>query len=359
MNIKTRKTVFPVICFVIALVMMLSLAACDDENAGGTGRAEDASESEVLAVAEGQDITRKQVDDVCSFMAMTYGMSMDTMSESDRTMLSNQMLIYLSDNVIIKNYIDESDKEAAEKAKSSAEEQLEMIKSQSPEMEEQLSSAGITDDTVKAYLEGQYYQGVLYEKVSEEQPATDEEAQTYYDEHKAEFVTPESIGLSHILMGDAELKDEDRTSIEAIRQRALDGEDFAELAKEYSVDTGSAQNGGDLGAVTRGMMVEPFEEAGFKLKKDEISDVFETQYGFHIIKATTDLTPEEQMSFEAARAEIDNLILQEHFYAEIDKLKKEHPVTYNVEVDPATGEPPTTVQEESGAGTDESGAAAE
>jgi parvulin-like peptidyl-prolyl isomerase len=341
---KKRKSVFVALCFVIALVMSVSLTACDDETAGGTGRAGSGGENEVLAVAENQDITRKQVDDVCAFMAMSYGMSMDTMSESDRTMLSNQMLIYLADNVIIKNYVDGFDKEAAEQAKSSSEQQLEMIMAQSSDMEEALSSAGISIDTVTAYLESQYYQGVLYEKVSAEQPVTDEEAQKYYDENKAKFVTPESIGLSHILIMDEALTDENRTSIEAIRQRALGGEDFAELAKQYSAD-GSAASGGALGIVPRGQMVTPFEEAGFKLKKGEISDVVETQYGFHIIKADTDLIPEQQQSFESVRAQIDSTIASDHFYAEVDKLKKEHPVKYNVEVDPATGEPPTTVPE--------------
>jgi foldase protein PrsA len=182
---------------------------------------------------------------------------------------------------------------------------------------------------------------VLYEKVSQEQPVTDAEAQAYYDEHKADFVTPESIELSHILVGDSELKAEDRTSIEAIRQRALDGEDFAELAKTYSIDTSNAASGGALGVVMKGDMVAPFEEAGFKLKKGDISEVVETQFGFHIIKADSDLVPEQQQSLESSRKKIDELIEQQHFTAEIERLKAEHPVKYNVEVDPGTGEPPT------------------
>jgi parvulin-like peptidyl-prolyl isomerase len=331
--------------------MAISLGACEDENAGGTGRVDKAGgESDVVAVAEGEDVTRQQVDDLCAFMAFSYSMTLDSMSESERETLFNQMLIYIADNIIIRNYVNESDTTAAENAGTSVEQQLEMIKSQNAELDQQLSAAGITDDTVKSYIETQYYQGIFYDKVTAEYPVTDAEAQAYYDEHKAEFVTPESIGLSHILIMDEELTDGNRTTIEAIRQRALDGEDFAELAQQYSDDTGSAESGGDLGTVTRGMMVAPFEEAGFQLKKDEISDIVESDYGFHVIKANTDLVPEEQMSFEAARPQIDSVLSQERFYEEMDKLKAEHPVTYNVEVDPATGEPPTTVPETTDSG---------
>ncbi|MDR1495901.1 MAG: peptidylprolyl isomerase [Clostridiales Family XIII bacterium] len=347
-----KKSVFTAVCVALAFVMVFSFAACEDENAGGSGRVSTGGDNEVLAVADGQDITRQQVDDLCSFMAMTYGMSMDDLDEANKTMLFNQMLIYVADNIIVKNYINESDEAAAEQAKESVDQQLEMFKTQSPDLEEQLSGAGITDDTVKTYLETQYYQSVLYEKVLQDQPVTDEEAQTYYDENKADFVTPESIGLSHILVSDAELTDAGRTSIEAIRQRVLDDEDFAELAKEFS-DDGSAENGGDLGSVTRGMMVTPFEEAGFKLKKGEISDIVETEFGFHIIKANTDVIPEQQMTLESARENIDGIIAQQHFSAEIERLKAEHPVKYNVEVDPETGEPSTALPETTDSGVTE------
>jgi len=78
---------------------------------------------------------------------------------------------------------------------------------------------------------------------------------------------------------------------EVLRQRLLDikkrvekGEDFATLAKEFSEDVGSGQNGGDLGFAKRGAMVAPFEGAALKLKPNEMSDVVESEFGFHLIK---------------------------------------------------------------------------
>jgi peptidyl-prolyl cis-trans isomerase SurA len=79
-------------------------------------------------------------------------------------------------------------------------------------------------------------------------------------------------------------KAQTREQLNKIRDRILAGEDFAVLAKEYSEDPGSAKEGGSLGWAKRGMMVPEFEANAFKLKPNEISRVFETEYGFHFMQ---------------------------------------------------------------------------
>jgi peptidyl-prolyl cis-trans isomerase C len=70
-----------------------------------------------------------------------------------------------------------------------------------------------------------------------------------------------------------------------ILERLRNGESFANLAREFSIDKGSAKRGGDLGVFGRGMMVKPFEEAAFKLKKGEMTqEPVKTEFGYHIIK---------------------------------------------------------------------------
>lgn len=104
---------------------------------------------------------------------------------------------------------------------------------------------------------------------------------------------PEKVHAAHILLmyqgsaGASEeitrTREEAYQDIQKLLERVKAGEDFAALAKEYS-NCPSGKNGGDLGEFSQGDMVKPFEDAAFGLKKGKVSDIVETQYGFHIIK---------------------------------------------------------------------------
>ena len=84
-------------------------------------------------------------------------------------------------------------------------------------------------------------------------------------------------------------------------------QEFAKLAKENSNDPGSAERGGDLGFFNKGMMVKPFEDAAFKLKQGELSDLVPSDYGFHIIKVTA-IKPASTKSLDEVKGEIANEI---------------------------------------------------
>ena len=122
---------------------------------------------------------------------------------------------------------------------------------------------------------------------------TDEAIKQYYDDHARDF---EEVRVRHILVSNDPAKDgasanktpemkksEARQKAEMILNRVRGGEDFAKLVKEYSDDPGSKDNGGEY-KFSRGVMVAEFENASFKLKPGEISDLVETVFGFHIIK---------------------------------------------------------------------------
>ena len=117
---------------------------------------------------------------------------------------------------------------------------------------------------------------------------SDEQVKEYYEQNKDRFTTPEKVEASHILIKTDE--DADEAAIEAARKEALavyekaaKGEDFSELAKEFSQGP-SGPNGGYLGSFERKSMVKPFGDAAFAMKAGEISKPVKTQFGWHVIK---------------------------------------------------------------------------
>ncbi|MGD9945287.1 MAG: SurA N-terminal domain-containing protein [Burkholderiaceae bacterium] len=141
---------------------------------------------------------------------------------------------------------------------------------------------------------------------------TAEDVQHYYEQNKSRYATREQRRASHILVNAAESasqadKDAARAKAEALLKQLRDGADFAALAKAQSQDPGSAADGGDLGFFTPDMMVKPFSDAAFALKKGEISDVVQSEFGFHIIQLT-DLREGNVRPLEAVRGEIEEEI---------------------------------------------------
>ncbi|MAH31811.1 MAG: peptidylprolyl isomerase [Marinobacter sp.] len=119
-------------------------------------------------------------------------------------------------------------------------------------------------------------QGALAESIE----VSEDEVRAYYEERAEEYAREERRA-AHILV---EAGDEGQATLATIQQRLEDGESFAVLAEEYSVDTVSAQEGGDLGFAGRGVYDEAFEDALFGLEEGEVSGPVETSFGLHLIK---------------------------------------------------------------------------
>ena len=133
---------------------------------------------------------------------------------------------------------------------------------------------------------------------------------TYYEQNAGRLSGQEERRASHILINAPKTASaEDRKKARAKAEEVLGSarrspDSFADLARKNSQDTGSAPNGGDLDFFARGAMVKPFEEAVFAMKKGDISDIVETEFGYHIIRLT-DIKVPKTRSFEDMRAQLE------------------------------------------------------
>lgn len=162
-----------------------------------------------------------------------------------------------------------------------------------------LTYVGYSLDDIKNNIET----SIKYEKILEPYiEITEKEMKEYFETNKALFNQTEQVKARHILVETKEQADE-------VKSKLNNGEDFAELAKEYSKD-GSSEKGGDLGYFGRGEMVSPFEEAAFSMEVNEISEPVESQWGFHIIKVE-DYKEAKEAVYEDYVEEVRNAIFQE------------------------------------------------
>lgn len=157
---------------------------------------------------------------------------------------------------------------------------------------------------------------------------TDEEINSIYSAEK-------TASVRHILLLTQGKSEEEKPAIrkkmETILSRAKSGEDFASLAKEYTEDPGSKENGGLYENFGRGTMVKPFEEAAFSVPVGEISDIVETEYGFHILKVEDrkkETRPLDEVRTELT-AQIKNGKLNEKFLTYMNDLRQQKNLTVN------------------------------
>jgi len=253
--------------------------------------------------------------------------------------ISDSMLPKVRDD-ILNNLIERellyqtSQKEGIDVDAQAVADQLATIKKRFPndgEFDKALSQMHLSESDVKSQIKRDMsIRELINKQVTQKIAVTDEETKSYYDNNPNLFKQPEQIKASHILIkveADASeaQKAEARKEIEKIQQKLKNGEDFATLAKEFSQGPSNV-NGGDLGYFKRGQMVKPFEDAAFAAKTNEVSDIVETQFGYHLI-LVVDKKPEQTMAYDEIKDRLGQHLKQKEVEKEaglyIEKLKKD------------------------------------
>jgi parvulin-like peptidyl-prolyl isomerase len=184
--------------------------------------------------------------------------------------------------------------------------------------EQTIKAQGLTKDTAREEVKAQLISEELYKKVTGDVKVSDKDIKDYYDANKSIYVQKESRDVRHILVTKKALADQ-------LYSQLKGGGNFAKLAKKYSKDPGSAQNGGKL-TITRGQTVKEFDKTAFALKTGQLSPPIHTQYGYHIIQALSDIRPAKTTSLDKVKSSIRQQLEQQKKQDEmtkwVDDLKK-------------------------------------
>ena len=216
---------------------------------------------------------------------------------------------------------------------------LAQIRSQFPDaqsFDRALAQNGFTLDTLRQELRQGVLIGKLRDEVTSAATVSLADAQTYYDQHRDQFTQPAEVEASHILV-------KTKKEAEAIEAKLKGGANFASLARQYSIDSGSKAQGGDLGFFPRGRMVPAFEAAAFALKPGEISSPVKTQFGYHIIKGGPH-KPAHTAAFGAVREQIVSQLLNQRkdaaFQAWAQQQQQQAHVVIRTQFEPILVAPP-------------------
>lgn len=205
-----------------------------------------------------------------------------------------------------------------------------------------------TPTTLKSKIEKQLLEDEFIRKeIAPKVKVDDSKAEAYYNENKKFFMKPEMYEVNHIFVSAIDTAKEGKTDtpetqekakrlmnivdqearekINSVQQKLKKGENFADLAKKFSDDEVSKNNGGSLGTLPKENIIPEIADAMVKLKVGETSDVVKSQYGYHIIKLTAK-TPAQMAPFAEVKSDILNFLMKKEIGGKkksyIDQLKK-------------------------------------
>jgi parvulin-like peptidyl-prolyl isomerase len=169
--------------------------------------------------------------------------------------------------------------------------------------EQQLKQQGLSEAQVRSDIRAQLLQEGILKKVTAQVKVSERQIEAHYAKNKAQYGTPESREIRHILVSS-------KRQADRLYAQLQGGGDFAALARRHSKDPGSKAQGGKL-TVSRGQTVEPFDKTAFLLPKDSISRPVKTQYGYHIIQPLSQVRAAKTTPLKDVKESIEATLLQE------------------------------------------------
>lgn len=321
---------------VVAALLVLGLAFAS------TG----CSSKNIAARVNGEAITMDQLDEQVEQLKKQYPQMFEGADGEGRLIDFKQRLL---DNLINQKLVEQASKERKiEVSDTDVKQQVEQLKAGFKDEEQftqALESAGMDVGSLENQIREQLLTQKLIESLADDESVTDADIEEYYEKNQAQFQQKEAKRASHIL-----LKPEDKDKAESVLKQVKDGGDFNSLAKANSIDTATAENGGDLGWPSTPYVPE-FQSALDTLKVGQTSELVQSPYGWHIIRVT-DEREGSQQTLEEVTDQVKQIIVQQRradaYQKFVDELRANATIEILIEElktttapAPAEGEPST------------------
>jgi len=331
MRSKVRRW-FRVFAIVLPLVWVASTARLEEKQPSGGE----------VAVVNGSSITQEDLDDEMSRVRRMFLAKGTPLKESQLSEIRKEVLESLINRELL---YQESQKKGIEVDEAAVDGQLSTLKkrfSSEAEFKKALSEINLSEAAVRSQIRREMaVQQLIKDQFAGDVAISDKESKTYYASHPDLFRQPEEVRASHILIkvdpqADESGRAEARREIEKIQEKVKRGEDFGDLARQFSQGPSNTR-GGDLNYFRRGQMVKPFEDVAFALAPGEVSDIVETRFGYHLIKVT-DKKPETMIAYDDIKKKLNEYLkqgrIQEETRLYVRRLKEKAEVKRYLGVEP-------------------------
>ena len=337
----------PLLTRLIAVLAALALGLA----AVGCGGGDDESESsdvpaDAIAVVGDREIPKSEYDRLLSQAQATYEAREQEFPEAGTPEFAQLR------NALVRSLVEQAQFEiAAEElgvtvSDADLEKRLDELKEQffggdQQAYEKELENQGLTEEQVLKDLRARMISEKVFEDVTSEVQVADEDVQAYFEENEAQFEQPASRDVRHIVV-------ESKAKADQIHRQLENGGNFAKLAKQFSTDTGSKDQGGKLTA-QQGASVAPFDKVAFNLDTGELSQPVKTQFGWHIIEAVGDVVPASTQELSEVEEQISTTLLEEKKNQRISQWVEELQARFADQISYAPGfEPPPEAETTSG-----------
>jgi len=297
-------------CFIFSAAYLSPLVAAD----------KGAAKNDV-AIVNGVAISTAEFDREVGRYEQQMTMMGQPVSPEQLTEIKGKVLDGMIDRELL---YQESKKEGIKVDKAEVDQRISALKQKFPKEEDfkqALERLGLTEASLRTQFEQELaVKALVDKKFGGKVTVSEQDMKKFYNDNPDYFKTQERVRASHILAKvDAGASDADkkkaRQKIEDVQKKVKKGEDFGTLAKQYS-DCPSSAKGGDLDYFQRGQMVKPFEDTAFAMKVGDVSNIVETQFGYHLIKLT-DKQGAGKVSFDEAKDKIKGYLEQQKMGEEV------------------------------------------